>query len=80
MKMLNVLLENEGIQAELANNEDKILEASILVGQFPEVIKEYIAENMSEFIGDTIQETYSNMHVFTESATRNFMQELVNQM
>ena len=80
MKLLSTLLENEGIASYLTENENLIMEASQNLAMFPQVIKNYIAENMQDFIGSNVNETYANMVVFTESAVSQYMHELCNQI
>jgi hypothetical protein len=68
MQYLATLMEHEGIQRLLNENEQQILEASQILGQFPQTVKDYIYENLSDFIGSDVQETYNNIVTFTEAA------------
>lgn len=80
MKLLSTLLENEGINEFLTENQGEIFAASEALGTLPQTIKNYIAENMEDFIGEDVKETYANMVVFTESAVSQYMHELCNQI
>ena len=77
MEMLQVLLEDENIQSLISENEDVILPAANVFHEFPAVVKDYIQENLEEFIvpGD-ISATYENMVTFTTSAASNMLNEL----
>ena len=77
MQLISTLMENEAIQKYVTEQEALIVEASGMLGEFPQVVKDYIIENLSEFVGDTPSETYENMVQFTESAVNQFMTTLV---
>ena len=77
MEMIQVLLENESIQNIITENEDVILPAANVFHEFPAVVKDYIRENLDEFIvpGD-LKATYENMVTFSTSAANNMLNEL----
>ena len=77
MEMLQVLLENEDIQNIITENEDVILPAANVFHEFPAVVKDYISENLDEFVipGD-LKATYENMVTFATSAANNMLNEL----
>ena len=77
MEMLQVLLENESIQNIITENEDVILPAANVFHEFPAVVKDYIRENLEEFVvpGD-LKATYENMVTFSTSAANNMLNEL----
>lgn len=77
MQLLNVLLEDEGIQKYLNENEQEIVQKTEMFNNFPQDVKNYIQENLEEFIvkGD-LKQTYQNMVSFTESAVVSFLEDL----
>lgn len=79
MEMLQVLLEDEGVQNLITENEDVIIPASNVFHEFPQVVKDYIQENLDEFIvpGD-LKATYENMVTFSASAAANMLNELTD--
>lgn len=77
MEMLQVLLENEDIQNIITENEDVILPASTVFHEFPAVVKDYIKENLDEFVvPGNLNATYENMVTFATSAANNMLNEL----
>jgi len=80
MKLLGVLLENEGMQSHIQSCETQILEAAEVYSTFPQELKNHINENLEAFIGNTIQETYANMKSFVEGAVFQLLHEMTDQL
>ena len=80
MEMLQVLLEDESVQKIINENESVILEGSNLFHQYPQYVKDYIQENLNEFIvpGD-LKATYEKMVSFTESSVINLLEQLTEE-
>ncbi len=74
---VNALLESEGTQL-VEKHEDVIVEAMTLVNDFQKEIKAFILNNPEEFIGESIEETYKNMRVFSEVGTSQYITEISN--
>lgn len=77
MELLQALLENEVSQQYLNENSELILAASEVFAEFPQVIRDYIRENLDDFIepGD-LEATRENMIIFTDSAVSTLLEEL----
>lgn len=80
MKLLNILLENEGMQEDVQGNEEQILEAADVYGNFPAELKNHITENLEAFLGGDVQETYENMKNFVEGAVFQLLHEMTDQL
>lgn len=76
MKCLNALFENEAIQTYVDSNEMSILESTQAFHEFPEAVKSFIVENLSDFIGDDVEETYENIKTFAENSAFQYLHEL----
>jgi len=76
MKCLTALFENEEIQNYVDGNQDTILEATELFHQFPEQVKVFVIENLDDFIGDDVDETFENIAVFAENSAYQYLHEL----
>lgn len=81
MKVLTALLENESVQQLLTEDEELIVAASGAFEATPEVVKDYIKENLEEFLvpGD-VKATYENMVEFTAEFAKTFLEDLVLQI
>ena len=77
---LKKLMENEVVQNMVTEGEEMIIAANDMLGEFPQVVKNYVNENIDTFIGADIKETFSNIVIFTESAVQQFLDETTNQM
>ena len=73
-------MENEVVQNMVTEGEEMIIAADNMLGEFPQVVKNYVNENIDTFIGADIKETFSNIVIFTESAVQQFLDETTNQM
>lgn len=77
MELVPVLLENDGIQAYLSENEGSIVDAAKVFAEYPQIVKDHINENLKDFIvPNDMTATYENMVVFVESACAQFLTEL----
>jgi hypothetical protein len=76
MKCLNALFENEAIQTYVDSNEKSILESTQAFHEFPETVKNFVVENLSDFIGDDVEETYENIKTFAENSAFQYLHEL----
>ena len=76
MKLLSVLLEDEGMQSTVQANEGQILEAAQVYETFPQELKSHMESNLENFMGADVQETYSNMKSFVEGAVFQLLHEL----
>ena len=81
MEALQVLLEDEGIQTLIDEQEGVILESSELLVEFTDVIKEEVMNNLEKFVnpGD-LGATYDNIKTFTESAIASFANSLSEEL
>lgn len=77
MSYIKTLMENKETQELLTEHQDLILEAGVETAKFGEVLKEYIVQNPDVFMGETLEETYKNMRIFSEVATAQFLTEMV---
>ena len=73
-------MENEVVQNMVTEGEEMIIAANDMLGEFPQVVKNYVNENIDTFIGEDVKETFSNIVTFTESAVQQFLDETTNQM
>jgi len=80
MELLNVLLENETMQADVQSHEAEILEATEIYNTFPQELKTHINENIENFLGADVQETYENMKSFVEGAVFQLLHEMTDQI
>jgi len=80
MELMNVLLENENMQATVQSKETEIMEAAQVYTDFPQEIKTHINENIEQFIGEDIKETYDNIKSFTEGAVFQLLHEMSDQL
>ena len=72
---VNALLESEG-NALVEKHEGVIVEAMTMVNEFQKDLKAFIINNPEEFIGESVEETYKNMRVFSEVATAQYVSEI----
>jgi len=76
MKCLTALFENEAIQQYVDDNESIIAEATDKFHNFPEVVKAFVMENLEDFIGDDVEETFENIATFTSNSAFHYLHEL----
>lgn len=77
MKLLSALLEEQACQEYINANEGPILEAAEQFHETPQKVKDYIFENLHEFVvpGD-LNATYEKMVIFAESCAVQTLNEL----
>lgn len=80
MELLNILMENEGIQSYLNENQEILEAGTEMFNEFPQELKSYIQENLNQFIDESVEKTLENIVVFTEAAVHQFLDEVTNQM
>jgi len=80
MKLLSVLLEDEGMKATVEANEEKIVEAAQVYDTFPQELKAHMEANLENFMGGDVQETYENMKSFVEGAVFQLLHELSDEV
>lgn len=80
LKCLDKLMQNEVVQNLVTENEEIITSGSALLGEYPQVVKDYVLEHLETFIGEDVKSTYENIVVFTEASVSQFIDELTNQM
>ena len=79
MQLLSLLVENEGIQNYIAENGDNIDEASQIYLDLPSALKEFIYENLEDFIvPNNIDETRNNIRDFVAVSSVNMLTDLCN--
>lgn len=81
MEALQIVLEDEGIQSLIDKNSDAIMESSDVLVQFSDIVKEYVMENLEQFVepGD-LASTHENIKIYTESAVSCYANELSEQL
>ena len=77
MSRLEQLFESEEFKNYYAENEDILEAAQDVIFELPKSLKSYILENLDEFIEDNASQTYENIVNFVDSATCNFIHEIV---
>ena len=77
MSRLEQLFESEEFKNYYVENEDILEAAQDVIFEFPKSLKGYILEHLSEFVEDNSSQTYENIVNFVDSATCNFINEIV---
>ena len=77
MECLQVLLEDKGMQTLLQEKEVDIIGGAEAFHQFPQVVKDYVMENLDDFVGATVEETHQNIIEFTETAAFQYLNDIV---
>jgi len=78
MEKIKQLLESEDAKKLIEENQ-LIIEAGLeLVEEFKSTIKEFVMENLPEFIGENLDDTIKNIRVFAEVTTAQYMYEISN--
>lgn len=77
MEILENLLNDETMKQYLESQEESILGGAQAFHEFPQVIKDYVQENLDQFIGKTVKETYDNIVQFTETAALQYLSDIV---
>jgi len=73
---ISELLESNGHIID--NNGEMIVEATDLINDFRKDAKSFVLTHPEEFIGESVDDTYKNIRVFTEVATSQFVTEISN--
>jgi len=76
-QFISVILENESMQSYLEGCEDEILGAAAVYHTFPQDIKNHVLENLEDFIGENLEETFENIAIFTETAANCLISNMV---
>jgi len=76
MECLQAVLENEYISNYIDKNERKIYEMTSKFHAFPEIVKQYVVENLDDFVGDDLNETYENIKSFVSNSVFQYMHSL----
>jgi hypothetical protein len=81
MEALQIVLEDEGIQALIDENSEAIMKSSDILVQFADVIKEEVMENLGQFIepGD-LATTHENIRIYTEHAVASYANTLSDEL
>ena len=78
MSNLTQIMESEEVQTLLNENEEIIAETTESVHNFSKILKSFVINNPSEFIGENLDETFKNIRVFAEVATAQYITEVTN--
>jgi len=75
---INALMESEDTQKLLTENEQLLTEAVGETVQFSNTLKAFVIKHPDEFLGESTQETYKNIRLFSEVATSQFLTEVTH--
>ena len=79
MEALAILLEDQNVQDLISESQEEIVAASQIFHEFPSIVKDYISENLDQFIvSGNLEETYENIVLFTETASNTLLHELAD--
>ncbi len=73
---INTLFENEQVKEILTRNENLVNQAAANVESFRNVLKDFVINHPEDFLGETLDETYKNIRLFTEVATAQYVTEI----
>jgi len=76
MRRVHALLENSATRNMLHENRGLVMEASNDLCKFYNVMQNYIAENIVEFLDESLEETSKNIYTFSTFATKQFLNEI----
>lgn len=76
MERLTALMESAETKSLLRENKDIVLEAAGQAQAFYGILQNYIAENLTEFLDENLEETAKNIYTFSTYATRQFLNEI----
>jgi hypothetical protein len=74
---VEALLESEGTVL-VENNPELLTEAIVTISDFSKEMKKFIFQNPTEFIGESVEDTFKNIRVFSEVATAQYVAEVSN--
>jgi predicted house-cleaning noncanonical NTP pyrophosphatase (MazG superfamily) len=75
---VEALMENEETKLFVENNQELINEAVAATYDYGKTLKNFVLENIEEFIGQNLEETYKNIRLFSEVATMTFVNEAIH--
>lgn len=75
MQKIKALLENTETQTMLEENKEVVNEATQVMGQFLNILNNYISENLVEFLDENLEETARNIYTFSTFATKQMLSE-----
>lgn len=78
MSQIKALLENEAVQSTLQDNEDVVNLVQERIEGFPNRLKEYVSENIEEFLSPDLETTYKNIRTFAEVAQAQYIAEVTS--
>ena len=79
--LLSSIFEDESVQEYVDSNTDSIMEAAEYFHQTPQVIKDYMLENLDTFIvSNDLKATYENMVSFVTSNVVSVLDDLTDQI
>ncbi len=76
MSRVTALMESAQTRAMLQENKDLVLEAAGATQTFYNILQNYIAENLVEFLDENLEETAKNIYTFSTYATKQFLNEV----
>lgn len=80
-ELLSAIFEDENVQEYVDANTDSIMEAAEYFHQTPQLIKDYMLENLETFIvTDDLKATYENMVSFVTSNVVSILDDLTDQI
>lgn len=76
--IVETLMESEAGQKYLSDNAELFESAEDVMQDFKKVMKAFVLNNTTEFLGENLEETIKNIRVFSEVATSQFMMEIAD--
>lgn len=76
LNKIDQIMESEEVKTILSENEELIAEATESTHNFSKIMKAFVINNPSEFIGENLEETFKNIRVFSEVATAQYLTEI----
>jgi len=76
MKAIKALMEDQEVQTMLSEQKESIDKGTEVLYEFADVVQEHVIENLSQFIGESVADTHSNIAYFTEHAVASFADTL----
>lgn len=76
MKYVEALLENAEVQNMLNENSELVEDASAVMMHFFDVMRNYVQENLVEFLDEDLTETSKNIYTFATYATKQMLSEV----
>jgi hypothetical protein len=74
---VEALIESDG-NALVETHNELLTEAVVVINDFSKDIKNFILENSTEFMGESVEDTFKNIRVFAEVATAQYVAEVSN--